>query len=222
MIKINLKRTKVSEDKQDTRNTGLAATGASTVVTALFDQAKKLQIESLKPEIFFKIVVNIILILCFPLGLKMYEVNQINKLEKVKKQKDDILNAMNQRLSGLSKELQSYSHLKEKAEEYKTKKDFLKKIAEDRIIIARTLDIIQTKAPETVWLKKMHLELLEENTKVLLAGKSFKEADINSFADSLNDILDKNSIIVSTKDVKEGNSIISVEFNLEGHIGAPI
>ena len=222
MIKVNLKQTETSKKAQETKSTGLATAGASTIVTNLFTQARKLQLEDIGPEVFFKMLINVILIFCFPLGLKVYEINQINKLEKIKKQKTDFLAVANQRLSDLSAELDSYSHLQEKAEEYQTKKDFLKKIAEDRIVIARTLDIIQNKTPETVWLKKLNLELLKEHTKVSLFGKSFKEADINAFADSLNDILDRNSIIVSTKDVKEGGSVRNVEFNLEGHIGESI
>ena len=217
MIKINLKQTKISKEGYETKSTGMAATGGSTVITELFDQVKKFQLDSLEAEIVVKMIINIILILCFPLGLKIYEINQIKALEKVKKQQDDLLILANQRLSNLSKELEGYAHLHGKAEEYQTKKAFLQKIAEDRIVIARTLDIIQNKTPETVWLNRLNLELLEENTKVFLSGKGFREADINVFADSLKDLLDKNSIIVNTSDVKDGNSVTSVEFNLEGH-----
>ena len=219
MIRVNLKHTKVSADKaMDTKSTGLASEGVSTIVTNLTDVAKRMNLDSLTPGVIFKMVINLILILCFPLGLKIYEINQINKLEKIKKEKEHLLKVKNQKLLNLSQKLESYAHLQEKAKEYQKKKDFLKKIAEDRIIIARTLDIIQSKTPDTVWLKDLHLTLSEKNTKVSLSGKSFKESHINAFADSLNEILDKDSITVSTRDVREGNSVVNVEFDLEGLI----
>lgn len=221
MIKINFKQTKIARD-QDTKSTGLASQGASTIVTALVEQAKKIQFGDIGPEVFFRMTINVVLVLCFPLGLKIYEINQINKLERIKKQKEDLLATTNQRLADVSEELEDYSHLQEKSKEYQTKKNFLKGLAEARIVIPRTLDIIQNKTPETVWLKQVSLELSDANTKVSLSGKSFKEADINAFANSLNDILDRNSIFVSTRDVKEGNSVVSVDFELDGYVGETI
>ena len=43
-----------------------------------------------------KIVINLVLILCFPLGLKAYETYQINKLEKEKMQKEKLLASTNE------------------------------------------------------------------------------------------------------------------------------
>lgn len=218
MIKINLNKTQISDLKNETKSTGLASGEFSTIVTKIKTEMSKMNMEDIGFDIFLKIIINLILILCFPMGLKIYEINQINNLEKVKKQKEDLLNTKNQQLVSLSQQLKAYDHLQNKAEEYSNKKTFLKKIAENRIIIARTLDIIQNKTPETVWLKNLSLELQEDYTQINLSGKSFSEGHINSFANSLNDVLDRNSITVDTRDVKEGNSVTHVEFQLKGII----
>ena len=217
MMKMNLNQTKVSTGIE-TRSTGMASEGLS-IITYIAKKGKNFELENLSPEVLFKLIVNVILIFCFPLSLKVYEINQINKLEKIKKQKEELLGAKNQQLSELSQELQLYGYIQEQAEEYRAKKAFLKEIARKRIIIAKKMDLIQDRIPKTVWLKRLQLELLEENMKVSLEGKSFNEANINIFATSLHGILDKNSIIVNTRDVRRGNSILSVEFRLEA--GAP-
>ena len=218
MIKVNLNKTKTSDLRSETKSTGLAGGEFSTIITKIQTEMSKMNMEDIGFDVFFKIIINLILILCFPLGLKIYEINQINNLEKIKKQKESLLNTKNQQLKSLSQQLKAYDHLQKKADEYANKKNFLKKIAENRIIIARTLDIIQNKTPETVWLKNLALELQETYTQINLSGKSFSEDHINSFADSLNDVLDKNSITVDTRDVKEGNSVTHVEFQLKGII----
>ena len=51
---------------------------------------------------------------------------------------------------------------------------------------------------------------------LFLSGKSLNEADINFFANSLHEILDKNSITVNMNDIKEGGSVVNVDFQLQG------
>ena len=90
-------------------------------------------------------------------------------------------------------------------------------MAESRLIIPRTIDLIQNKTPKTVWLEVLKLEISEKgHSSVYISGRSFTEDHINFFANSLHDVLDRNSITVDTQDIKEGDSVVRVDFNLKG------
>ena len=203
-----------------TQGTDLDSSGTafSTVITTALKNVKDRGMGEINAAVVIKIVINFVLILCFPLGLKAYETHQINKLEKEKTLKEKLLASTNEKLSHLENELKSYDYLQEKAKEYKKKKEFLKHLAESRLIIPRTIDLIQNKIPKTVWLEQLKLEISEEGQKVHISGKSFNEAHVNFFANSLHDVLDKNSITVETQDIKDGNSIVRVNFNLKGRM----
>lgn len=216
MIKVNLNKTKSSTIYDTNQNTGLAPAG--TVLTAIKEQVSKMEI-NLSPSVFVKMIINIWLILCFPLGLKIYEIQQINKLENEKQKEETTLKGIQDRLAQLKKEIKDYGHLKAKAKEYADKKAFLKQLAESRLVIPRTIDLIQNKMPETVWLENLKLKIQDKGNQLEISGKSFSEDHVNRFASSLHDILDKNSITVNTRDVKEGSSIVKVQFQLKGIIG---
>lgn len=216
MININFNKTKSSVIHAGTQS-GME-TGESSVITNLKSTFANVQFD-LQPGIIIKMITNLVLILCFPLGLKVYEVREINKLEVQKQAVSSALKQTQDRLAQLKAELDSYSHLQEKSKEFATKKEFLRGLAEARLIIPRTVDLIQNKTPKTVWLERLNLKLSKEETAVEISGKSFNEAHVNSFAGSLHDILDKNSITVDTRDIKEGGSIVKVNFNLKGVIG---
>ncbi len=219
MIKVNLNKTRSSTvyRTQKTELSPLAAslsTAVSTILTNIKDQRM-----SLNTTLAVKVMINIILVLCFPIGLKAYEINQKNKLKSEKAQKEKVLATVNEELAILENELKNYDYLQERAEEFKEKKEFLKQLAESRLIIPRTIDLIQGKIPKTVWLESLKLKLSEERgQKLEISGKSFNEAHVNSFANSLHDVLDKNSITVDTEDIKEGGSVIKVKFHLKGVI----
>lgn len=217
MIKVNLNKTK-SSVIYDTKETGLGSSDTffQTAVSTVLTNIKKTNVAEASATALLKIVINFILVLCFPLALKVYEVNQIKELEKQKSKKEQLLAAASGELSRLETELRSYDHLQAKAEEYRKKKEFLKKLAESRLIIPRTIDLIQNKTPKTVWLEELRLEISERGQKVHITGKSFNEAHVNFFANSLHDVLDKNSITVDTQDIREGNSVVKVDFNLKG------
>lgn len=212
MIKVNLNKTKNSviyntKDKE--------VTSVDSVFSTVVSKLKSQGTVDFNTTLMAKITVKLILLLCFPLGLKAYEINQINQLETLKQQKEELLNTTNQKLSQLKDELTSYDYLQAKAKEYEGKKNFLKELAESRLIIPRTLELIQSKVPNTVWLNNLSLRLSkEEGQKLSLSGQSFNEAHVNFFAHSLRDILNKNSITVDTHDVKEGDSVVKVNFKL--------
>jgi len=211
MIKVNLNKTKNSV--YHTRSTGMASSGSS-----VFTQLKTVISENVdvNPFIFIKFIVNAILILCFPLGLKIYEINEIRKLNKEKSQAETVLSGTQNELSSLKLELAKYDHLKSKAQEFSDKKAFLKELADSRLVIPRMIDLIQNKVPKTVWLEDLSLNISEQKNELQMTGKSFSEAHVNAFASSLHDILDKNSVTVNTRDIKEGDSVVKVNFSLKG------
>ncbi|MBC6415304.1 MAG: PilN domain-containing protein [Bdellovibrionales bacterium] len=212
---------KVNFNKKQTENTfqsGLAPKGVSTIYTA-FTKAFQNE-EALSPSVIIKVVVNFTLILLFPLGLKFYEIHEIKKLTKIKDKETLVLNENKTKLSNLKQELENYAYLENEHKEFASKRDFFKKISGDRLIIPRTIDSIQDQIPKDVWLNDMNISLSGESKKVKLSGFSFKEASVNQFASSLKDILDKETIFVDTKDIKEGdiNSVIKIQFDLKGEL----
>ena len=216
MLKINLNKTKKAEVFQDqTHSTGLATAG-STLFTNLKTLVGGIKSDVITPVLIVKIIINISLIVFFPLGLKIYEMIQINKLETQKKATDDILAGAQLKLDQLRKELSNYDHLKDLSQEFVRKKNFLQGLAEKRLVIPRTIDLIQNNTPKTVWLEHIKLNLSDEKNTVEISGKSFNENHVNSFATSLHNILDKNSITLETQDIKEGESIVKVDFDLKG------
>ena len=213
MIKINLNKTK-SEVVSDTslKETGLNSSSVfANLKTSLGEKS-----HLISPGFIIKIIVNIVLIACFPLGLKMYEVKQINELEAQKQKEELLLSQTNQKLSTLKQELDSYGYLKEKVEEFSKKRQFLSSLTEERLVVAKILDFIQENLPNTVWLKKVLVDISEENKRVEISGESFRESSVNIFAGSLERILDGNSITVSMRDIKEGKSVVKVSFDLKG------
>ena len=217
MIKVNLNKTK-SSMTYDTQRAEVNPSGSvfSTAISTALKNIKSQSIFEMNTVIMMKFILNLIFILCFPLALKAYEIHQINKLTNEKVQKENLLSSINEELAKLETELKSYDYLQKKAEEFKKKKEFLKTLAEARLIIPRTIDLIQNRTPETVWLEHLKLELLETRQKVYISGKSFSETHVNFFANSLHDVLDKNSITVNTHDIREGDSVVRVNFSLQG------
>ena len=215
MIKVNLNKTKSSVTSYYTQSrTGLAGAGSS-IFTSIKETIANKEI-AINPAIFIKIIINLILVLCFPLGLKIYEVREINKLENKKQGVEKSLAETKERFSQLESEIKSYGHLQEQAREFEEKKGFLKELAQSRLIIPQMMDLIQNKTPKTVWLEHLKMEITKDGNKLELSGKSFNETHVNFFASSLHDILDKNSITVDTMDIKEGNSVVKVDFKLQG------
>ena len=222
MIKINLNKTKVGKDNtmsfQETQETGLAGPG-STIITKIMDGLKSSTAE-ITPGDITKIVFKLLIMASFPLGLKYYEITQIKELEAKKKQADQLLVQTNQKLGEIKKKLDSYGDLQNLSKEFVEKKDFLKNISSSRLIVPRTLDLIQAKLPESVWLKTIKINLSEDDKAhaVSISGEGYRESNVNFFAISLKEILKKDSIIVNTNDIKDGSSdsILKVQFDLKG------
>ena len=217
MIKINLNKTRTTVDSQTALSRGKKTRG-STILTE-FQSALENRLREASPLFFIKILINIILIASFPLGLKIYEVKQINQLEAQKQKEENLLSQSKQRLSALKKELDSYGYLKDKLREFQKKKEFLSQLTEKRLVVPTILDFIQNKLPDTVWLKRIQVDISKEESKeVQISGESFKEVGVNIFAGLLEEMLDSNSITVNMRDIKEGSNVLKVSFDLKGEM----
>jgi len=217
MIKINFNQKKTANKQPETR--GLAPTGTSQIYTQITDLVKDAQ-DVLDAQTIFKAVFNLVLVLAFPLGLKIYEITEIRKLEAQKVQEQSVLELKNQELATLKKELSEYDYLKEAADEFQKKRDSLKRISVARLTVPRVMDFVQNQTPEDVIITSLKIELRKEEGLLFLSGFGFKEASINYFTNNLEQILRGESIVVDTRDVKEGqsDSIIKTNFNLRGSL----
>ena len=217
MIKINLNKTRTTVDSETALSRGKKTRG-STILTE-FQSALENRLREASPLFFIKILINIILIASFPLGLKIYEIKQINQLEAQKQKEENLLSQSKQRLSALKKELDSYGYLKDKLREFQKKKEFLSQLTEKRLVVPTILDFIQNKLPDTVWLKRIQVDISKEASKeVQISGESFKEVGVNIFAGLLEEMLDSNSITVNMRDIKEGSNVLKVSFDLKGEM----
>ena len=219
MIKINLNKTRSADTGQEeTKMTGLTSVIKTSLLTSMTALLKKTHVEDIPPGTIVKAVVKLILVACFPLGLKFYEINQITELKKEKTSMDQSLSSIQKQLTDLKTEIQQYGWLQEKSEEYVKKKEFLKKLADKRLIIPQTIDFIQNNTPTTVWLESLKLSIEKEQRKISIRGKSFSESHVNSFANSLHGVVDKNSITVNTQDIQGRQNLVKVQFDLMGEI----
>ena len=156
MIKFNLKSTKTSVNMDPLAGENYT----QNIRTNLTEFLDHLDLSSIDPKTFIFIALKILIILCFPLGLKVYEVYQINILKTEREQVDKVLTAKNGEVSHLNQELEKLSYLKKKAEEYESKKNFLKNLAYSRLIVPKILDQIQSVIPETVCLLLLLIPLI--------------------------------------------------------------
>ena len=217
MIKVNFNQKKTDNVNHDT--TGLASKRTSQMITQISEMAKEAQ-ELISPQAIIKILINVILILSLPIGLKFYEIREIGKLTTQKNQEQSVLDQKNQEVARLKKELESYAYIKDIANEFENKKNFLKEISEDRLVVPRIMDFIQNQIPKDLWLTDLQIDLKEEDRKISLSGFSVKESSINYFTNMLQQILQKESISVDTRDIKDGSSdsILKTSFNLKGEL----
>ncbi len=188
---------------------------ASTIFTNLKTALSDSNI-AFQPAILIRIAINLLLIACFPLGLKIYEKRQIDRLNRENQKVEALLAGAQSRLNELRAELKNYDHLNEKAKEFTEKKKFLKDLAESRLTIPRVIDLIENRLPKSVWLERLKLKISKDNNEIQITGKGLNEAYVNRFAGSLHDLLDENSITVDTRDIKEGDDIVKVDFSLKG------
>ena len=217
MIKVNFNQKKT--DATEAKSKGLAVTGRSAVFTQFTEAIKQSQ-DILELQIIVKLIINFLIVLSFPVGLKVYEVREINKLENQKIQEQSILDQKQQLLASLKKELDGYGYLNAMSQEFAIKRAFLKGVAADRLIAPSIIEFIQNQIPKDIWLTDIKIELKGEEKKLNISGFSVKESSINYFTNTLQSVLHRKSISVETRDIKDGqsDSIIKTNFKLTGNL----
>ena len=215
MIKVNFNKKKTDADQSK----GLTSTGTSTVFNQFTEIIKQSQ-DFLDLQTIIKFSINLFIVLSFPVGLKIYEVRELNKLENQKAQEQSILNQKQQQLADLKKELDSYGNLKAMSEEFAVKRKFLKEVSAERLTAPKIIEFIQTEIPKDIWLINVKIDLKGEGKKLHISGFSVKESSINYFTNTLQSVLNRKSIFVETKDIKDGQSesIIKTNFKLIGDL----
>ena len=218
MIKVNFNQKK-TESGHKTK--GLAPTGSIDFSTQ-FSQVVEGLNRTLEDQSITKIIFNILLILAFPTGLKIYELKEIRKLNVVKAKEQAILDQKNQELAKFKKELQEYSEISKTAGEFTNKRSFLRKISGNRLLVPRVMDAIKEKIPSDIWLNNVKIEIIksqkEENKTLFIEGHSVQESSIDRFINELYQILYPETVFEDRKDSKEGQSVTHIKFSLKGKL----
>ena len=219
MLKVNLNKTKIQTRSRIGAGTksSISMMSDSSRVSVLSTGLKDLKaadlLQNLDAALVLKIVVKLILVLCFPLGLKIYETWHLNELKREKAVFEGSFAERTKERDRLKQEVKSFEYLVNQANEYKQKKKFLEKLAHSRLIIPQLLDQIQSVVPESVWLKNLKVEIKDKGN-LYLNGESLSEDRINLFANSLKNIVNRNTITLNTRDVKGEKDFVKVSFDL--------
>ncbi len=222
MLKVNLKNTKVQSSKTESSisaQTGTAFGSSYTgSLSATIEGIKRGNfLQDLEPAVLLKFVVKALLILCFPFALKIYEAQQIDSLKAQKTALEGNLAEQTKARDILAKKIKSFDYLTIQAKEYDQKKETLRKLARSRLIIPQLLDQIQSIIPESVWLKTLSVKIKGKGG-LSIQGESLSEDRINLFADSLKNIVDRDSISLSTRDVRSQENFVKVSFDLKADL----
>ena len=120
--------------------------GDSSIELDLMDQIKEQFSEKMNFHSVTVAVLKIIMLLIAPVMLKMHEVYNKNKLHSQLEQIQSELTAKRGELSKIDKEIAVYEGLDKKAREFDRKFKILEELAQDRLIVIKMLDSIQTGA----------------------------------------------------------------------------
>ena len=224
MIKLNLNKTKVESTQMEatlTTNPGNTTSMTSFKDTALsrFREMINKTSEEITPAIIIKASINLGILICCPLGIKIYEVRGKSALKKAQEQVQMELDSAKQEVAGLDGELKKYEKIKEDSIGFLKRKEFLKKIASSRLIIPEALDFIQNNLPENVWLNSLNIKLTNKETnefEMRLQGNGINELNVNSFESILGSFLDPKTVTSSVQDVKSEDNSVKVSFSIEG------
>ncbi|MGI9548438.1 MAG: PilN domain-containing protein [Bdellovibrionales bacterium] len=217
MIKINLKKTKTSSVHHKTDLDDSEKMDYQTAMNTIVKDWFKVDFEQLNPFLLVSMLFKLTVMACFPLGLYIYEVQIINQLKDEFKIVDQKKQSKEKTLKELQAQIAGQEYLKDKAKEYDSKKEFLKGVANSRIIIPQLLDQVQSIIPESVWLKSIQVSIKKEG-KLTIKGESLGEDRINLFANSLETIVKRESIKVNMNDIKENNNSVKVGFTLKASL----
>ena len=222
MIKVNLKNTKTAISRtgySETNATGTESAGSQ--LSSLIGQLKQIDLSALDTTILLKIAIKFILLSSLPFSLKIYEMIHIGILESKLQKVEENINHKNATRDQMQIQINNYGYLKKKEEEFKRKKELLSSLASSRLVIPRFLDEVQTAIPPSVWLHRIEVSAEDKNEKkrdVSFSGEGINEELINNFVEDLKMFVDANSLRLNTRDIKEGQSSIKVQFDIQAEL----
>ena len=220
MIKINLKNTKTSISHMDTMagfSEGGTQSRNSTSFSQMATNLHKINWASLDIGILLRIAFNILLVLSIVLGVKIYEIRSINRLEQALNLSKKTLDEKKQTLDQVKAEIKALGKYEKEAQEFDSKKNLFKKLADQRLQVPRLLDQIQSVIPGHVWLKDIKISVRDGD--ISISGESINEDKVTKFVNDLgSNIMDSNTAQFNTTDLVSENRTNKIKFNVKGKL----
>jgi len=156
-------------------------------------------------------IVKLIVMLIFPLGLYLYEQQNIPSIRADLVRKQNALTELqvfNAKAENSVKEIKKF---KEDEKKIQARITVLERIAKDRFREVKILDLFQQVIPERVWLTRVEIK----EGKILLAGLSTSDIDISTFMDSLSKsvFLQDVVLISSSEQIQEAMTLKKFEIS---------
>ena len=126
-------------------------------------------------------VIRIIFLMSGVVGLKIYEVKNINQLNLEKSILSKEVSDLQAQKQKLEKKIEGFGALSRQSKQFNTKLDIIHSIMNDRIWAIRGLDQIRSAIPEKVWLNKIKYR----QKKFVIDGASTSNKEIERFVESL-------------------------------------
>ena len=231
MLKINFQNTRTSVKNladENTQQIRLDNQDGSQNFEGLIGKLKSsLQIEDLDSSILFKIMFKLFLAALLPLGLKMIEINKVDQLKTILKKEEQKLSDAQAQMQTIKAQVSELSEYKKISLEYVQKKTFLNSLANARLTVPKFLDQIQSIIPNSVWLTHIKVSQAQNNTRdsdelnhakeISLKGESLNEENLNIFLQSLNQVVQSDTIQFNTNEQKK-DSLIRVKFDIKARL----
>lgn len=135
--------------------------------------------------------IRLLVMMLFPIGLMIYEKQNIPQLQMILRQKSaelSKLQAKNLAAKGAVEEIQKFNDDKEKLQ---AQVDTLENLQKDRLREVKILDNIQKDIPEKVWLKRIEIR----DTDLRIFGTATADGEIANFVDNLSKMVFLTSVI---------------------------
>ncbi len=199
MVKLNLKKKKDDLDLDEDLLDDSTFAGLNIDSTLVFQIALKLMFVGF----------------CL-MGIKIYEIYNINQLKDHKTKRQEVLDSKKSSLTQLQKQVASLDYLKDEAKEYERKRNIIKKLALLRLKLPEILDQMQNTITEYIWLK--NLKINTETKKIVVDGEGENENELKNFVELLRKNFNFENVRFDTNDLMKDGSVIKVQFKLEGDL----
>ena len=136
-------------------------------------------------------LIRLVVMLLFPLGLFVYEKQNIPTLQRILKQKTAEFNKLQAKNNAAKSAVEEIAKFNEDKEKLQNQVDTLENLQKDRLREVKILDNIQKDIPEKVWLKKIEFK----DTDLKIFGIATGDPEIAGFVDNLSKMVFLTSVI---------------------------